>query len=173
MNSLQRFTKIIKGRFMKVGFIQCAVISAVFAIAGYLIVSSASLEASLPVTVAVSLLISGIVTPWLASLLSSSSTSSSVNADVTSETSGETATVYVGNLPYKANEDAVKEYFKDYIEVQSVRLMKDRRTGKRKGYGFIEVITRDVDSAITELNDKVFLERTLKVRAAREKGETE
>ena len=98
---------------MKVGFIQCAVISAVFAIAGYLIVSSASLEASLPVTVAVSLLISGIVTPWLASLLSSSSTSSSVNADVTSETSGETATLYVGNLPYKANEDAVKEYFKD------------------------------------------------------------
>ncbi|MDO6476982.1 RNA-binding protein [Alteromonas sp. 1_MG-2023] len=161
---------------MKVGFIQCAVISAVFAIAGYLIVSSASLEASLPVTVAVSLLISGIVTPWLASLLSSSSTSSTVNADVaseTSETSGETATLYVGNLPYKANEDAVKEYFKDYIEVQSVRLMKDRRTGKRKGYGFIEVITRDVDSAITELNDKVFLERTLKVRAAREKGETE
>ncbi|AYA65649.1 RNA recognition motif domain-containing protein [Alteromonas sp. RKMC-009] len=158
---------------MKVGFIQCAVISAVFAIAGYLIVSSASLEASLPVTVAVSLLISGIVTPWLASLLSSSSTSSSVNADVTSDTSGETATLYVGNLPYKANEDAVKEYFKDYIEVQSVRLMKDRRTGKRKGYGFIEVITRDVDSAITELNDKVFLERTLKVRAAREKGETE
>ena len=158
---------------MKVGFIQCAVISAVFAIAGYLIVSSASLEASLPVTVAVSLLISGIVTPWLASLLSSSSTSSTVNADVTSETSGETATLYVGNLPYKANEDAVKEYFKDYVEVQSVRLMKDRRTGKRKGYGFIEVITRDVDSAITELNDKVFLERTLKVRAAREKGETE
>ena len=150
-----------------------AVISAVFAIAGYLIVSSASLEASLPVTVAVSLLISGIVTPWLASLLSSSSTSSTVNADVTSDTSGETATLYVGNLPYKANEDAVKEYFKDYIEVQSVRLMKDRRTGKRKGYGFIEVITRDVDSAITELNDKVFLERTLKVRAAREKGETE
>ena len=158
---------------MKVGFVQCAIISAVFAIAGYLVFSSASLEASLPVTVAVSLLISGIVTPWLASFLSSSSASSSVNTDTASKASEETATLYVGNLPYKANEDAVKEYFKDFIDVQSVRLMKDRRTGKRKGYGFIEVITQDVEAAITNLNDKVFLERTLKVRAARDKGELE
>lgn len=158
---------------MKVGFIQCAIISAVFAIAGYVVFSSGSLEASLPVTVAASLLISGIVTPWLASFLSSSSSTASADTVVESKTSEETATLYVGNLPYKANEDAVKEYFKDYIDVQSVRLMKDRRTGKRKGYGFIEVITKDVDQAIVELNDKMFLDRTLKVRAAREKGETE
>ena len=158
---------------MKVGFIQCAIISAVFAIAGYVVFSSGSLEASLPVTVAASLLISGIVTPWLASFLSSSSSTASADTVVESKTSEETATLYVGNLPYKANEDAVKEYFKDYIDVQSVRLMKDRRTGKRKGYGFIEVITEDVDQAIVELNDKMFLDRTLKVRAAREKGETD
>ncbi len=158
---------------MKVGFIQCAIISAVFAIAGYIVFSSGSLEASLPVTVAASLLISGIVTPWLASFLSKSSTSAPASSDVETKTSEETATLYVGNLPYKANEDAVKDYFKGFIEVQSVRLMKDRRTGKRKGYGFIEVITQDVDQAIIELNDKVFLDRTLKVRAAREKGETE
>ncbi|MCW8092705.1 RNA recognition motif domain-containing protein [Alteromonas sp. ASW11-130] len=148
---------------MKVGFIQCALISAIFAIAGYLVFSSTGFNASLPVTVAVSLLVSGIVTPWLASLFSNSSSSSSVSS------SKETATLYVGNLPYKANEEAVKEYFKNYIDVQSVRLMKDRRTGKRKGYGFIEVLTSDVDTAITKLNDKVFLERTLKVRAAKDK----
>ncbi|MEG3766990.1 RNA-binding protein [Alteromonas sp. 14N.309.X.WAT.G.H12] len=157
---------------MKVGFVQCAIISAVFAIAGYVVFSSASVEASLPVTVAVSLLISGIVTPWLASFLSSSS-STPVTKQAASKTTEETATLYVGNLPYKANEDAVKDYFKDFINVQSVRLMKDRRTGKRKGYGFIEVVTEDVDSAILELNDKVFLDRTLKVRAAREKGDAE
>ncbi len=148
---------------MKVGFIQCALISAIFAIAGYLVFSSTGFNASLPVTVAVSLLVSGIVTPWLASLFSNSSSSTS------NTSSQETATLYVGNLPYKANEDAVKEYFKNYIEVQSVRLMKDRRTGKRKGYGFIEVLTTDVDSTINKLNDKVFLERTLKVRAAKDK----
>ena len=153
---------------MKVGFIQCAVISAVFAVAGYLVFSSADMETSLPATVAVSLLLSGIVTPWLASLFGSSETKQDT---VVTEEGRETATLYVGNLPYKANEDAVKEYFRSYIDVQSVRLMKDRRTGKRKGYGFIEVMTKDVDQAINELNDKVFLERTLKVRHAKEKSE--
>jgi len=153
---------------MKVGFIQCAVISAVFAVAGYLVFSSANMETSLPITVAVSLLLSGIVTPWLASLFGSSEVK---QGSVSTEEGRETATLYVGNLPYKANEDAVKEYFRSYIDVQSVRLMKDRRTGKRKGYGFIEVLTQDVDQAINELNDKVFLERTLKVRHAKEKSE--
>ncbi|QJR81627.1 RNA-binding protein [Alteromonas pelagimontana] len=157
---------------MKVGFIQCAVISAVFALAGYLVFSSASLDMSLPLTVSLSLLISGIVTPWLASLFNQSS-STSVAREGTSSSSAETTTLYVGNLPYKANEDAVKDYFKDYVDVQSVRLMKDRRTGKRKGYGFIEVITSDIDGAISKLNDKVFLERTLKVRPAKDKGESD
>lgn len=158
---------------MKVGFVPCAIISAVFAVAGYVIFSSASFEDSLPITVAISLFASGIVTPWLASLLNASSQvkSEPTRSDVVSN--AETATLYVGNLPYKANEDAVKEYFDNYINVQSVRLMKDRRTGKRKGYGFIEVVTADIDAAIGQLNDKVFLERTLKVRAAREKGESD
>jgi len=154
---------------MKVGFIHCVVISVILAVAGYFVLSFSDMNMSLPLSVAASLLISGIVTPWLASLLSRTPDSQE-DPDVVAN---ETATLYVGNLPYKANEEAVKDYFKGYINVQSVRLMKDRRTGKRKGYGFIEVLTDDVDSAISELNDKVFLERTLKVRHAKEKGETE
>ena len=154
---------------MKVGFIHCVVISVVLAAAGYFVFSSSGMNMSLPLSVAASLLIGGTVTPWLASLLSNTSDSQ----EDTDMVANETATLYVGNLPYKANEEAVKDYFKSYINVQSVRLMKDRRTGKRKGYGFIEVLTDDVDSAITQLNDKVFLERTLKVRPAKEKGETE
>lgn len=150
---------------MKVGFIQCAIISAVFAIAGYLVFSSASLNANLPMTVALALLVSGIVTPWLASLFGGNQASREVSDAAPSST----ATLYVGNLPYKANEDAVKDYFNDHITVQSVRLMKDRRTGKRKGYGFIEVITNDADNAIARLNDMVFDDRTLKVRHAKEK----
>ncbi|RDV24028.1 RNA-binding protein [Alteromonas aestuariivivens] len=153
---------------MKVGIFHCAIVSAVLAVAGYFVFSSASFDTSLPLTVSASLLISGIVTPWLASLLNKSSTQTG-----SSMGSSETATLYVGNLPYKANEDAVKDYFKNFIEVQSVRLMKDRRTGKRKGYGFIEVITTDIDGAIDQLNDKVFLERTLKVRPAKDKAEQE
>ncbi|SUP08841.1 RNA-binding protein [Vibrio mimicus] len=49
------------------------------------------------------------------------------------ETSSTTKTLYVGNLPYKANESHVKELFAEYGEVFAVRLMKDKRTGKRRG----------------------------------------
>lgn len=150
---------------MKVGFFHCTLISAVFAIAGYFILANASLDASLPLSVAISLLLSGIITPWLASLFTSSNNTSAANSSL------ESATLYVGNLPYKANEDAVKDYFKTFTDVQSVRLMKDRRTGKRKGYGFVEILTNDIDDAIGKLNDSVFQERTLKVRPAKEKGE--
>lgn len=84
---------------------------------------------------------------------------------------GNITTLYVGNLPYRANEDAVETFFKEHVFVQSVRLMKDKRTGKRKGYGFIEVATEDVNSLIEKLNDIVFQERTLKIRLAKEKIE--
>lgn len=149
---------------MKVGFIQCTVISAIFAIAGYLLFSSASIETHIPLTVSLSLLLSGILTPWLASLLNASNTEKSVPSSNTI-----TETLYVGNLPYRANESAVKEYFESFVEVQSVRLMKDRKTGKRKGYGFIEVVTHDLESVIGKTNDSEFQERTLKVRPAKDK----
>jgi len=83
----------------------------------------------------------------------------------------ETTTLYVGNLPYRANEEAVKSFFASHVLVQSVRLMKDKRTGKRKGYGFIEIVTEDVDAVIDKLNDIAFQDRTLKVRPAKEKVE--
>jgi len=151
---------------MKVGFIQCTIISAIFAIAGYLFFSSASIDIHVPFTVAASLLLSGILTPWLASLLNPSPAQKAE-----SSISATTETLYVGNLPYRANESAVKEYFGSYVEVQSVRLMKDRKTGKRKGYGFIEVVTDDLDYVISKTNDSEFQERTLKVRPAKDKAE--
>ena len=77
----------------------------------------------------------------------------------------------MGNLPYRANESAVKEYFGSFTDVQSVRLMKDRKTGKRKGYGFIEGLTDDIETVINKTNDSIFQERTLKVRPAKDKVE--
>ena len=151
---------------MKVGFIQCTIISAIFAIAGYLLLSSVNINMHVPVVVSASLLLSGILTPWLASLLNASS-----SQKAGSSSSATTETLYVGNLPYRANESAVKEYFSSFIEVQSVRLMKDRKTGKRKGYGFIEVVTDNLDDVISKTNDSVFQERTLKVRPAKDKIE--
>lgn len=151
---------------MKVGFVQCAIVSAVFAIIGYLVFSSVDSSAFPPLAVALSVLFGGIVSPYAASLLGSKSVINSTQQ----QTDGEASTLYVGNLPYRANEDDVRSFFSDYITVQSVRLMKDRKTGKRKGYGFVEIVSDDIDSVIGKLNDSVFQDRTLKVRPAKDKN---
>ena len=81
------------------------------------------------------------------------------------------STLYVGNLPYRANEAAVRELFSEYGQVQSVRLMKDKHTGKRRGFGFVEISSADADKAVSSLNDSEFQQRTLKVREAKERPE--
>ncbi len=75
-------------------------------------------------------------------------------------------TIYVGNLPYRANENDVISLFSKYGEVFAVRLMKDKRTGKRRGFGFVVMAAADTPTAIEALNDSGFGERTLKVREA-------
>ncbi len=77
-----------------------------------------------------------------------------------------TKTLYVGNLPYKANEANVRQLFSEYGEVFAVRLMKDKRTGKRRGFGFVVMASKDIESVISALNDTDYMQRTLKVRVA-------
>ena len=79
-----------------------------------------------------------------------------------------TKTLYVGNLPYKANEAHVKELFAEHGEVFAVRLMKDKRTGKRRGFGFVVMAATDAAPAIEALNERDYMQRTLKVRIANE-----
>lgn len=87
--------------------------------------------------------------------------------------SGDTATLYVGNLPYRANEEAVRELFQQSGSVVNVRLMKDRQTGRRRGFGFVEVAAKDATKMIQKLNDFEFEGRTLKVREAKERQDSE
>jgi RNA recognition motif-containing protein len=49
--------------------------------------------------------------------------------------------------------------------------MKDKQTGKRRGFGFVEISAADASDAITKLNDSEFQQRTLKVREAKERPE--
>jgi RNA recognition motif-containing protein len=48
--------------------------------------------------------------------------------------------------------------------------MKDRKTGRRKGFGFVEVEAGRLDKFIDELNDFEFMDRTIKVRPAKDKA---
>ncbi|WP_054676206.1 RNA-binding protein [Parasalinivibrio latis] len=77
-------------------------------------------------------------------------------------------TLYVGNLPYRANEEDVKKLFSEHGHVFSVRLMKDRRTGKRKGFGFVVMAEGDAPQAVTQLDNSQYGGRTLKVKEANE-----
>ncbi|WMC10289.1 RNA-binding protein [Oceanimonas pelagia] len=84
-----------------------------------------------------------------------------------------TTTLYVGNLPYRANEAVVRALFEQFGQVLSVRLMKDRNTGKRRGFGFVEMPSDAADKARKALNDTEFQQRTLKVREANERKDDE
>jgi RNA recognition motif-containing protein len=50
--------------------------------------------------------------------------------------------------------------------VFAVRLMKDKRTGKRRGFGFVVMAATHAQSAIDALNEHDYMQRTLKVRIA-------
>ncbi len=94
------------------------------------------------------------------------STQPTLSSSQDKEASSTTKTLYVGNLPYKASESHVKELFAEYGEVFAVRLMKDKRTGKRRGFGFVVIAAGQAQTAIDALNEKEYMQRTLKVRIA-------
>jgi hypothetical protein len=152
---------------MNPSFIINIFITVIFAIVLYFILPIVDSGMSFQLSAVIGVLVGGILVPALIKLLPSSIASS--EQDSTSEVS----TLYVGNLPYRADEEAVQEHFEQQGSVVSVRLMKDRRTGKRKGYGFVEMNADSAAKAIKNLNDSTFQERTLKVRLAKEKIEEE
>ncbi|OEF26131.1 RNA recognition motif domain-containing protein [Vibrio rumoiensis] len=114
---------------------------------------------SVDINPVVSFLVGVVATTLILSV--SSSAQSSSNSEKAS-----TQTLYVGNLPYKANESNVRQAFSEHGEVFAVRLMKDKRTGKRRGFGFVVVAESDADNVISALNEKDYMQRTLKVRVA-------
>lgn len=61
--------------------------------------------------------------------------------------------IYIGNLSYKTTEDTLKSLFAEYGEVESIKLIKDRFSGRPKGFGFIEMPSNsEADQAIKALN---------------------
>ncbi len=80
--------------------------------------------------------------------------------------------IYVGNLPFAASEDDVRNLFSSYGDVQSVNLITDRETGRLRGFGFVEMDEEGARSAIQALDGKDFMGRNLKVNEAQEKPRT-
>jgi RNA recognition motif-containing protein len=78
--------------------------------------------------------------------------------------------IYVGNLPFSANEDAVRALFTPHGTVDSVALITDRDTGQPRGFGFVEMTSNsEAARAIQNLNGYEMDGRALKVNEAQAK----
>jgi RNA recognition motif-containing protein len=75
--------------------------------------------------------------------------------------------LYVGNLPFSATEDEIRELFEQHGRVHSCSLINDRETGQPRGFGFVEMDEEDADSAVEALNGYSVGGRSLKVNEAR------
>ena len=79
--------------------------------------------------------------------------------------------LYVGNLPFNATEDDVRNLFaQDGRTVREVKLITDRETGRPRGFGFVDMGSQDeADAAIRSLNGTNYGGRPLTVNEARER----
>jgi RNA recognition motif-containing protein len=75
--------------------------------------------------------------------------------------------MYVGNLPFSADQFSLKSLFSSFGEVVSARVMSDRDTGRSRGFGFVEMEAADAENAIASLNGKDFEGRALRVNESR------
>jgi RNA recognition motif-containing protein len=77
--------------------------------------------------------------------------------------------LFVGNLPYSANETDVQNFFTDHgISVDSVTVMRDRFTSQARGFGFVEINDDAVATHAVEVcHGKDMMGRTLVVNEAR------
>ncbi|MEW6745164.1 MAG: RNA-binding protein [Planctomycetota bacterium] len=78
--------------------------------------------------------------------------------------------IYVGNLPFTATEQELRQLFTEYGTVSSVDLVQDRETGRPRGFGFVEM-TQGAAEAIAALDQKDFGGRNLRVNEAKPRTE--
>ena len=76
--------------------------------------------------------------------------------------------LYVGNLSYSTTEEDLRQLFSQAGNVKSVSVIKDRDTGRSKGFAFVEMSSDDdAQKAISQFNGQSFQDRSLKVNVAR------
>ena len=80
------------------------------------------------------------------------------------------AEIYVGNFPYDTVEQDLEDLFKKFGDISSVKLIKDRETGRSKGFAFIDFANSSQAQAALKLDGDEFKGRPIKVNMAREKS---
>jgi RNA recognition motif-containing protein len=81
--------------------------------------------------------------------------------------------IYIGNMSYEVTEEDLQQAFEAFGQVESVNIIKDKFSGRSKGFGFVEMPDKaNAQSAINELNGKELKGRTLNVNEARPRTES-
>jgi RNA recognition motif-containing protein len=78
------------------------------------------------------------------------------------------AKLFVGNLSFQATEEDLRELFAQAGTVETVRIITDQFTGRPRGFGFVEMATKEeATKAVEMLNGRLFRDRNLVVDEAR------
>ena len=87
--------------------------------------------------------------------------------------SNRTRTVFIGNISFESTEEELRHLFASVGPVVNLRLVVDRDTGKRKGFGFAEYADQETAlSAVRNLNELDFRGRQLRVNIAEQDTKT-
>src|ERR1043165_2853119 len=80
--------------------------------------------------------------------------------------------IYVSNLSFNVQDEDLREFFAEYGEVTSAKVIMDKFTNKSRGFGFVEMADNtSAQKAISELDGATVEGRTIKVREAKPKEE--
>ncbi len=81
--------------------------------------------------------------------------------------------IYVGNIPHNVTEDVLDDVFSEFGDVSSANVIKDKYSGRSKGYGFVEMLNdSDANEAIKVLDSSPLQGRNIKVNKARSRRES-
>ena len=79
-------------------------------------------------------------------------------------------TIFIGNLSWETEEEDLKDLFKTYGEVRKCTIPLDRDSGRKRGFGFVEMIKNSSEkTAIEDLQDVEWMGREIRVYEAEQK----
>ncbi|QRV82618.1 RNA recognition motif protein [Ceratobasidium sp. AG-Ba] len=81
------------------------------------------------------------------------------------------AKIYVGNLSWNTNDETLRQAFSEFGQILDSIVMRDRETGRSRGFGFVTYGTeQEADAAIQNMNDQELDGRRIKVNGANQRG---